>query len=296
MVGRLALGRRSALAALAGLALGTPAAAASPRIAVMEHDLVEAMLTLGVAPFAVAEAERYRLLFTSPALPPACIELGASWEPNIELLTEIRPDIILASPDRSLLAPILDRVTTVVTIAPREGLDRYRRGLELLDLVGEYLGRGDAVRSAVQAIEHRLDAARQALAGTRWPPIYLAAFVEGGTHLEIYGPGCLLHDALTRLGLANAWTWPMPDYGWVVAGIERLVDTPEAIVILLNFEGDQRRIARSFQDSSLLQSLPVVAAHRVVPVSAASVWGGAPTVALFAERIAKGLGRMSGDR
>lgn len=290
------ISRRSALAALTGAAVVTPAAAADPRIAVMEHDIAEAMLTLGTAPFALAEAERYRSLFTSPELPPDCIELGASWEPNIELLTEIRPEIILASPDRSLLAPLLERVTAVVTIAPTEGLDRYRRGLELLDLVGECLRRGNAVRSAAQEIEHRLDAARQALAGKRWPPIYLAAFVEGGTHLEIYGPGCLLHDALTRLGLANAWTWPMPDYGWVVAGIERLVDTPEAIVILLDFDGDQRRIARSFQDSSLWQSLPLVAAKRVVPVPAVSVWGGAPTVVLFAERIARGLGRISGDR
>ena len=108
----LALSRRSVLA---GLVLAAPAAAGS-RIAVMEHDIVEAMLTLGVAPFAVAEAERYRSLFTSPALAPDCIELGASWEPNIELLTEIGPDLILVSPERSLLTPLLERVATVVAV------------------------------------------------------------------------------------------------------------------------------------------------------------------------------------
>ena len=281
----LALSRRSVLA---GLVLAAPAAAGS-RIAVMEHDIVEAMLTLGVAPFAVAEAERYRSLFTSPALAPDCIELGASWEPNIELLTEIGPDLILVSPERSLLTPLLERVATVVAVAPKEGQDRYARGLELLGLVGERLGREAAAQGAAEEIGHRLAAGRRALADRRWPPIYLAALVEGGTHLEIYGPVCLLHDTLTRLGLVNAWTWPMPDYGWVIAGVERLADTPDSIVILLDFGEDQQRTVHRFQDSSLWRSLPPVAAGRVVPVPAVSVWGGASSGALFAERIVAGL-------
>lgn len=288
-----ALSRRSALTALTGAAIGAPVAAAEPRIAVMEHDIAEAMLTLGVAPFALAEAERYRALFTSPALPPGCVELGASWEPNIELLAEIRPEMILASPDRDLLAPLLERVTTVVTIAPTEGLDRYVRGLDLLALVGRRLDQESAARRAAAEIERRLGAVRQALAGRQWPPVYLAALVEGGTYLEVYGPGCLLHDALTRIGLANAWNWPMPDYGWVVTGVERLADTPEAMVILLDFGNGQGRVLRGFQAGSLWQSLPPVVSDRVITVAAVSVWGGAPSVALFAERIGAGLEGLS---
>lgn len=289
----LALSRRSVLA---GLALAAPAAAAGSRIAVMEHDIVEAMLALGVAPFAVAEAERYRSLFSSPALAPDCVELGASWEPNIELLVEIRPDFILASPERSLLAPLLERVATVVTLAPDERTNRYLRGIQLLGLVGGRLGRETAAKLAAEEIERRLAAGRRMLAGKSWPPIYLAALVEGATHLEIYGPGCLLHDALTRLGLVNAWSWPMPDYGWVIAGVERLADTPEAIVVLLDFDEEQQRAALRSQDSSLWRSLPPVASGRAVAVPAVSVWGGAPSAALFAERIVAGLeGLARGD-
>ena len=80
--------------------------------------------------------------------------------------------------------PLLERVATVATLAPEEGPDRYQRGLELLALVGEHLGRAAAAQRAAEELGHRLAAAKGALAGRRWPPIYLAALFAGGVSVN----------------------------------------------------------------------------------------------------------------
>lgn len=284
--------RRSVLAASAALLVMRPARADSPRIAVTELDLAEALLTLGIPPLAMTEASRYRALFSAPALPASCIELGAAWEPNLELLRELAPQAILASPDRALLLPVLRQVAPVTVIHPQEDGDRHRRGLGLIEALAAQLSREAQARRAVGLIQDRIAAARESLARRRWPPIFLAALVEGGTHLEFYGRGCLLDDALAACGLVNAWTHPMPSYGWVVAGIENLAAAPDAILVLLDFGARTPRAIRDFLASDLWRSLPPQREGRVVMVPAASVWGGAPTAAAFATRLAEGLERL----
>lgn len=282
--------RRAALA-LAGAALLAPrtARAASPSLApfaVMELDIAEAMLALGVAPVAMAEAGRFRALFPNSRLPAACAELGASWEPNLEWLQEVAPRRILASRDREMLVPLLERIAPVTLIEPDDTHGRAARGADLMRRVGDELGRAEEAQAVLAAAEKRLAFLREGLADRDMPPVFLAALVEGGTHLEIYGAGCLLDDALRRLGLANACPLPMPPYGWVIAGIEHLTDRPDAAVLVLDFGTPTRRALAQLDRSPLWRSLPPVAGGRVRLIEAASVWGGVPTLVDVAGRIA----------
>nr|WP_281493814.1 ABC transporter substrate-binding protein [Ancylobacter koreensis] len=252
----------------------------------MELDIAEAMLALGVAPLAMAEASRFRARFPGSRLPAACAELGASWEPNLERLQELAPARVLASRDREMLVPLLERVAPVTLIEPDDTRGRAARGADLMRRLGDALGRAGEAQAALAAAERQLALLRGALAGRDLPPVFLVALVEGGTHLEIYGAGCLLDDALRRLGLANACALPMPSYGWVIAGIEHLADRPEAAVLVLDFGAPTRRALAQLHRSPLWRNLPPVAAGRLRLVEAASVWGGVPTLVDIAGRIA----------
>ncbi|WP_310206669.1 ABC transporter substrate-binding protein [Ancylobacter sp. 3268] len=286
--------RRAALAtAGAALLVSARRAAASAggatRIAVMELDIAEAMLALGTPPIAMAEVGRFRALFTASPLPASCAELGASWEPNLERLQELAPARILTSRDREMLVPLLERIAPVTLIEPDDANGRYRRGVDLMRLVGSELGRAEATHEVIKVAERRLDVLRDRLARLDIPPVFLVSLVDGGGHLELYGAGCLLDDALVRLGLRNASPMAMPSYGWIIAGIEHLADRPDAAVLVLDFGASTRRTLAQLAGSPLWQSLPPVAGGRVRLVKAASVWGGVPTLAAFAGRIAAAL-------
>ena len=292
--------RRAALAiagaALLGPCLGAAARGdAAPRIASLELDIAEAMLALGVAPVAMAEAARFRALFPSAGLPSACAELGASWEPNLERLQEIAPDRILTSADRQLLVPLLERIAPVRVFSPDETSGRRRRGAELLRLVGRDLDRESEANAALATAGARLDLLRQRLAGRDFPPVFLVSLVEGGTHLEFYGAGCLLDDALRALGLRNACPLAMPAYGWTIAGIEHLADAPAASLLVLDFGGPTRRTLARLETGTFWRRLPPVASGRMRLVQAASVWGGISTLVSFAGEVTAALVAPDGD-
>lgn len=292
--------RRAALAiaaaALLGSRLGAAACAnAAPRIAALELDIAEAMLALGVAPVAMAEAARFRALFPGTPLPAACAELGASWEPNLERLQEIAPDRILASPDRRMLVPLLQRIAPVRVISPDETAGRRRRGAELLRLVGRDLGREAEARVVLATADARLDLLRQRLAGRDFSQVFLVSLVDGGTHLEFYGAGCLLDDALRALGLRNACALAMPAYGWTIAGIEHLADTTAASLLVLDFGAPTRRTLARLETGALWRRLPPVASGQMRLVAAASVWGGVPTLVSFAGEVTAALDASNGD-
>lgn len=65
---------------------------------------------IGVTPFGVADIHNYRLWVGEPALPADVINVGQRTEPNLELLQQMAPSLILLSqgygPSPEKLAPI----------------------------------------------------------------------------------------------------------------------------------------------------------------------------------------------
>jgi iron complex transport system substrate-binding protein len=74
------------------------AAAVDPqRIVALEWLPVELMLALGVTPYGVADIPNYNLWVNEPALPDSVIDVGLRTEPNLELLTQMKPSFLFWS-------------------------------------------------------------------------------------------------------------------------------------------------------------------------------------------------------
>lgn len=74
------------------------AAAVDPhRIVALEWLPVELMMALGVTPYGVADIPNYRLWVNEPALPDSVIDIGLRTEPNLELLTQMKPSFLFWS-------------------------------------------------------------------------------------------------------------------------------------------------------------------------------------------------------
>ena len=71
------------------------AAAIDPnRIVALEWLPVELLLALGIVPYGVADTINYRLWVSEPPLPDSVIDVGLRTEPNLELLTEMKPSFM----------------------------------------------------------------------------------------------------------------------------------------------------------------------------------------------------------
>jgi iron complex transport system substrate-binding protein len=77
---------------------GAQAADVDPqRIVALEWLPVELLLALGVTPYGVADIPNYNLWVNEPALPDSVIDVGLRTEPNLELLTQMKPSFIVWS-------------------------------------------------------------------------------------------------------------------------------------------------------------------------------------------------------
>lgn len=82
------------------------AAAIDPRrIVALEWLPVELLLALGITPYGIADIPNYKLWVNEPPLPESVIDVGLRTEPNLELLTEMKPSFWYG---RLVMAPPLE--------------------------------------------------------------------------------------------------------------------------------------------------------------------------------------------
>lgn len=74
------------------------AAAINPhRIVALEWLPVELLLALGITPYGVADIPNYNLWVNEPKIPDSVIDIGLRTEPNLELLTQMKPSYLVWS-------------------------------------------------------------------------------------------------------------------------------------------------------------------------------------------------------
>lgn len=261
------LSRRHLLAAGAAACLPTGAGAQEqgPRIVSMDLPFTEMVLALGLEPAAIANVQLYRRLVGIPPAPPNAVDLGPLTEPNLELLQYLRPDLILAASWQASALAAIER------IAPVHWLPTFSREQKPLDFTRELLTRVAALaqrEKQAEVLRHEADIAiTQASTGLRAHadrPVYLLRFAEDGRRSAIFGPSSLVGDVLARAGLRNAFTGRTNVWGTASIGIERLVETPDALIIHFERGAETIRAMGRLVESPIWNALPAVRARRVL--------------------------------
>lgn len=279
-----ALTRRQCLAGLAmtGLALqgGMARAGAPARIVCLEWTSAEMVVSLGAAPIAVGDTRGYHDWVQGPALPQATIDLGSRSEPNLELLRDLRPDLIVGAYGYGLDESSFTRLAPTFNVPFYSGKAApYEQAREVTLQLGELLGRKAEAKNLVERIEASITHARAALAQKPQRPLCVVSLFDD-RHVRIYGAGSLLQDVLDRLGLVNAWTGATNEWGFSTVGIEQLVAVGDAQLISLDPIPPhiKIRIARS----SLWANLPCVRNGQVRTIPPVWPFGGLTAAGRFA--------------
>ncbi|ACO81123.1 iron(III)-siderophore-binding periplasmic protein [Azotobacter vinelandii CA] len=266
------------------LTLALPAPAAPPqRIAAIDWGLAETLLGLGVTPVAVAQLDGYRRWVGEPALPAGMVDLGLRSEPNLELLAELRPELILIGPPFENARARLERIAPVRSLA-LSGPDgeAYANARRVARELAGLLGREAAGEALIARVDARLAALRARLAGRQRPPLYMAGFLDA-RHVRLFGARSLYQGVLERVGLENAWNGRTNRWGFAQVGIERLAERPEATLLYL--ESLPPHAARLRAASPLWQRLPSVRAGRAHGLSPVWSFGGLPAAERFAGQL-----------
>ncbi len=264
-------------------------AAASQRIVVMEWAALETLLALGRVPVGAADAVGYREWVGEPELPADVAEVGSRQEPNLEEIARLKPDLILSHVH---LRPLKEKLAA---LAPVEevtfngvGGDAFATVLDGTRKIGDLLGETEEaealIRSADETFAEEAEAVKSAgLAGRH---VYFVRII-GPNALRVHGPGSIADTVLSRLGLINAYTGEVNDWGFALLEPSALAADPEAAIVVAGPVTDEAMA--SVFDTPLGKALPAVRAGRVHGLPVIWTFGGVPAAKKMAAAITAAL-------
>lgn len=257
------------------------------RIVALEWLPVELMLALGVTPYGVADIPNYRMWVNEPVLPDSVIDVGLRTEPNLELLTQMKPSMLVWSAGYGPSPKILARIAPGRSFAFSDGKQPLEQARRSLLEMAELLNKQDVAHRHLAEFDAYIDSLKPRFAQRGERPLLLMSLLDP-RHMLVFGPNCLFQEILDRLGVKNAWQGETNFWGSTVVGIDRLAAYKDVDVLCFDHgnAADMRRLAAT----PLWQAMPFVRANRVQNVPAVWFYGATLSAMNFARILDNALG------
>lgn len=206
-----------------GIAGTLPAAPDLRRIVALEWLPIELLQALGVAPYGVAEIATWREWVGEPALPADTIDVGLRTEPNMELLVQMAPSLILYSQGFGPGPDKLERIAPTFGVRFSDGTAPLTTARQSLRALGARLGREREAEKHLAQFDSFMAEMRDKLAAYRGRPLLLMTLMDA-RHALVIGRNSLFSQVMDQLGLEIAWQGEVNFWGSAVVGIERLAE------------------------------------------------------------------------
>lgn len=246
---------------------GTTRLSGDPRrVVALEWSIVEHALALGVQPVGVADVEGYRELVNVPLeLNEDVADVGTRQEPSVEAIAALEPDLILAIDWRheaiyeqlSSLAP-----TILVPFDVRgDDITPLQNLHDRVTVVGAALNRPGEAQAIYERMEETLasQATRIDEAGLSGSTFVFAYWYteDDQPTLRLFSNEHIVAEAITRLGIENAWQGEGEESGFSTVGYEALASLPEDISFIY-VPADEEGAREQLESDPILSSLPWV--------------------------------------
>ncbi len=199
------------------------------RVVALEWAFVEALLAVGVQPVGVADIAGYNAWVKIPLeLDESAVDVGSRTEPNLEVITGLNPDLIIAVSFRvtqnyeelNAIAP-----TLVFNPYPEDlNISQYDDMIATFNIIAQAVGReaeAETVLDHMQDLYQRAEAAL-ADAGREGEAFILAQgwTTESVATFRLFTENAMAVQILEQIGLENAWADAPQLYGFSEIGIE----------------------------------------------------------------------------
>ena len=257
------------------------------RIVALEWLPVELMLALGVTPYGVADIPNYRMWVNEPVLPDSVIDVGLRTEPNLELLTQMKPSMLVWSAGYGPSPKIIARIAPGRSFAFSDGKQPLEQARRSLLEMAELLNKQDVAHRHLAEFDAYIDSLKPRFAARGERPLLIMSLLDP-RHMLVFGPNCLFQEILDRLGVKNAWQGETNFWGSTVVGIDRLAAYKD--VDVLCFDHGNAADMRQLAATPLWQAMPFVRANRVQNVPAVWFYGATLSAMNFARILDNALG------
>ncbi|WP_187829418.1 ABC transporter substrate-binding protein [Labrys sp. KNU-23] len=261
------------------------------RVVVLDWTATAMVMSLGINPIGVGDADLYRIWVGEPALPPDMPDVGLRDTPSLETIAALKPDLIIVSPLGAAARPSLQRIAPTREVAVHSGTgDPLGHAEAELQALGKTVGREAQAQAVTTRAETEFASLRQRLTGTAMPRLLVIQFLDK-RFVRVYGPASLFGGVLQRLGLTNAWHAPTNGWGFALTGVEKLAAFTDAEILVVDPLPSEVTLAPD--TDSLWGNLPAVRQGRVKRLAATWPFGDLTAAQRFARLL---VDAFSGNR
>lgn len=257
------------------------------RIVALEWLPVELLLALGVAPYGVADVHDYNVWVNEPALPDSVIDIGLRTEPNLELLTQMKPSYLVWSAGYGPSETKLARIAPGRGFTFSDGKKPLTMARHSLNEMAQLLNREAAAKTHLDAFDALIDGTKPHFARRGNRPLLMITLLNP-RHVLAFGPNCLFQEVLDSLGIRNAWHGETSFWGSVAVGIDRLAEYKDVDVLCFDHSNDQDM--NKLMATPLWQAMPFVRAGRFQRVPAVWFYGATLSAMHFTRVLDNALG------
>ncbi len=270
--------------------MGTAHAAANidpHRIVALEWLPVELLLALGITPYGVADIPNYRLWVNEPGLPDSVIDIGLRTEPNLELLTQMKPSYLVWSAGYGPSEEKLARIAPGRGFSFSDGKAPLAQARHSLNEMAQLLNMEAAARQHLDHFDSVIDSYKPRFAGRGERPLLMVTLLDA-RHVLVFGKNCLFQEVLDRYGIKNAWEGEMTFWGSTAIGIDRLAAFRD--VDVLCFDHGNERDMQALMKTPLWQSMPFVRQGSFMRAPAVWFYGATLSAMHFARVLDNAMG------
>lgn len=249
------------------------------RVAVLEWQQVEDVLSLCVTPVAVADVAGYTLWDTAAALPAGVADVGTRGEPNLDALFATNPDLVIVeayTADDEIIGQLAGYGVPVLATKGADAADPIGQMKGTFELIAQATGRQERARVVIDEFTAALAQATQTVAGTDAAGqtfVYFDGWVQGGNvSIRPFGQGSLVGELGEELGLVNAWTGEVdPAYGLGQTDIEGMVAVGDGLLFYTGTKDPDSDVLAELAKNPIWTSLPAVSGGRAYAFPA-GIW------------------------
>lgn len=266
-------------------------AGAQPRVVALSWEATEHLLKLDITPIAVADAEDYRTWVVRPRLPDEVPSAGSRTEPNLELLAQLKPELIVIPPLLEDIRGKLERIAPVAAYSSfSQQHDNYLTARDNYLALAQRFGREEQALRELAAMQARVDELHRRLVEHfrgRLPKVTVIRF-SSPTAVFINGANSMADHAMQLLHLQPAYPLPRSPWGIVQSPVTTLGRIEDGVILHIEPFAAQDQLF----DTPLWNAMPFVREGRFGAMRSTWTYGGVFSIEYLAEAISEALLRL----
>jgi iron complex transport system substrate-binding protein len=265
------------------------------RVASLNWELTEDVIELGITPIAMADKKGYQDWVTKPALPTSTQDIGGRAEPNLEKLSQLKPDVILIGAALKGMQSRLEQIAPVVFFDSYQADHNNAKQVDHVFMtLASLFNKKDIASKKLQQREATFQRLRKQLkeAFPDGLPKVASMRFANTTSAYVYGENSMPQYALEALGIDNALTIKNSQWGLEQKRLKFLRTVDQNVLLYFQPFYEEEKL----NASPLWQAMPFVQNGNVAAIASTWTYGGAMSLQYLAEAMTHALLKVANSK